>query len=88
MLMHSPSRRRSKPTSNRDERRRAQKRDCYHRSRAGLIMAKEVVVGADELDALVALKWLRDEEAHDAAAVGRALSALIRDVARHRFGHV
>jgi hypothetical protein len=66
-----------------DERRRASKRAWYERSCAGLMMPKGVIAGRDELDLLIGQKKLRADEAHDAKAVGRAITEFLRDIAQH-----
>jgi hypothetical protein len=64
-----------------EERRREQRRDSYRRGRDHLIMPR-VIVGEAEINLLIGLKHLHADEAHDAAAVGRAIGALLREMAR------
>jgi hypothetical protein len=50
------------------------------RARAGRACVS-VEIGADELDALVALGWLAEAQAADRVAVGRAIAAALAELA-------
>jgi hypothetical protein len=63
---------------------RATARQRRHRARVrrGERVAP-VVFGEAVLDTLVALRWLREDEAEDRAKVGEAIAALLTDLAQH-----
>jgi hypothetical protein len=78
-MLDRPQRRRAAQI----ERRRASRRASYHRRQAQGFVAR-LLVDAALLDLLVALGWLRDEEAADPVAVGEAIRALLLDMSNRR----
>jgi hypothetical protein len=53
------------------------------RARRGEVIAPVPVCGPI-LDTLVTLHWLSDADAEDRAAVGRAIHAMLADLAKHK----
>jgi hypothetical protein len=53
------------------------------RQRAGVALYP-APLGADEIDALIALGWLREGTESDRTRVGEALAALVRDMALNK----
>jgi len=64
------------------DRRRARNARHRQRCKAGRIVPMNFDVGADVLDLLIRMRWLRERDVDDRRAVGRALSLMLQNAAR------
>lgn len=73
-----------RPASRRERQHSERKARYRDRQRRGVVCPQAVEVSAIGLDFLIATQWLRQEDAADPRAIGRAITAMIEDSGRRK----